>query len=95
VTVRDGEEYFSFVRRAAANPIGRKLKLADLKDNSNLARISNPTQRDFDRIEKYRVAIEMIEQMDRFDEAAAEAEVSMLPLCSRTGLGTNVIPGDR
>jgi (p)ppGpp synthase/HD superfamily hydrolase len=64
VTMRAGEEYFSFVRRAAANPIGRKVKLADLRDNSNLSRIGNPTQRDFDRIEKYRVSIEMIERMD-------------------------------
>jgi (p)ppGpp synthase/HD superfamily hydrolase len=64
VTKRDGEEYLSFVGRAAANPIGGKVKLADLRDNSNLARISNPTQRDFDRIEKYRNAIEMIERMD-------------------------------
>lgn len=65
VTKRDGEDYFSFVRRAAANPTGRKIKLADLRDNSDLARISNPTQRDFDRIEKYRKAIAMIEEMDR------------------------------
>jgi (p)ppGpp synthase/HD superfamily hydrolase len=64
VTKRNDEEYFSFVCRAAANPIGRKVKLADLKDNSDLARISNPTQRDVDRIEKYRIAIETIEQMD-------------------------------
>jgi (p)ppGpp synthase/HD superfamily hydrolase len=64
VTKRDGEEYFSFVRRAAANPIGRKVKLADLKDNSDLTRISNPTQRDFERIEKYRKAIAIIEQID-------------------------------
>jgi hypothetical protein len=55
------------VRRAAANPMGRKVKLADLKDNSDLARISNPTQRDFDRIDKYRKAIAIIEQMDARD----------------------------
>jgi hypothetical protein len=55
VTMREDEEYFSYVRRAVANPIGRKVKLADLKDNSDLGRISNPTQHDFDRIEKYRV----------------------------------------
>jgi hypothetical protein len=45
VTKRDGDEYFAFVRRAAANPIGRKVKLADLKDNSDLARIHAPTER--------------------------------------------------
>lgn len=64
VTKRDGEDYFSFVRRAAANPIGRRVKLADLKDNSDLARINRPAQRDFDRMEKYRKAIAIIEQMD-------------------------------
>jgi (p)ppGpp synthase/HD superfamily hydrolase len=64
VTKRDGEDYFSFVRRAAANPIGRKVKLADLKDNSDLTRISAPTERDIERIEKYRRAIAIIEQVD-------------------------------
>jgi (p)ppGpp synthase/HD superfamily hydrolase len=64
VTKRGGEEYFAFVRRAAANPIGRKVKLADLKDNSNLTRIDTPTERDIERIEKYREAIAMIENLD-------------------------------
>jgi (p)ppGpp synthase/HD superfamily hydrolase len=64
VTKRDGEDYFSFVRRAAANPIGRKVKLADLRDNADLTRISDATERDFERVEKYREAIKLIEQMD-------------------------------
>ena len=64
VTKREGEDYETFVRRAAANPIGRQVKLADLRDNSQLSRISQPTQRDFDRIEKYRMAIEVIERID-------------------------------
>jgi hypothetical protein len=33
VTKRQGEDYNAFVRRAAANPIGRAVKLADLNDN--------------------------------------------------------------
>src|SRR6516165_920713 len=53
VTQREGEDYFSFVRRAAANPIGRRVKMADLKDNSDLTRIREPQQRDRDRMEKY------------------------------------------
>jgi hypothetical protein len=64
VTEREGEDYFSFVRRAASNPIGRKVKLADLKDNSDLTRISAPTERDIERIEKYRRAIAIIEKID-------------------------------
>lgn len=60
VTKRDGEDYESFVRRAAENPIGRRVKLADLEDNCDLSRIAAPTQRDLDRIAKYRRAIDLI-----------------------------------
>jgi hypothetical protein len=52
VTKRAGEDYEAFVERAAANPIGRRVKLADLRDNCDLGRISAPTERDFVRIEK-------------------------------------------
>jgi hypothetical protein len=58
VTKRDGEGYEDFVRRAATNPIGRCVKLADLHDNSDLSRIAAPSERDFQRIEKYQRAIE-------------------------------------
>jgi (p)ppGpp synthase/HD superfamily hydrolase len=61
VTKRDGEDYESFVRRAAANPIGRRVKLADLHDNCDLSRIATPSERDFARIEKYRRAIALID----------------------------------
>jgi (p)ppGpp synthase/HD superfamily hydrolase len=60
VTKRDGEAYEDFVRRAANNTIGRAVKLADLQDNCDLSRISNPTPRDFERIEKYKRAIDEI-----------------------------------
>ncbi len=35
VTKRDGEDYFDMVRRAAADPIGRWVKLADNLDNAD------------------------------------------------------------
>jgi (p)ppGpp synthase/HD superfamily hydrolase len=60
VTKRDGETYEDFVRRAAANAVGRAVKLADLQDNCDLSRISKPSERDFQRIEKYRKAIDLI-----------------------------------
>jgi hypothetical protein len=56
-----GEDYEAFARRAAANPIGRRVKLADLADNCDLSRISTPTEKDYERIEKYRRAIKSIE----------------------------------
>lgn len=56
VTKCAGESYEAFLRRAAENTIGRRVKLADLKDNSNLSRISDPGSKDLDRMEKYRRA---------------------------------------
>ena len=53
VTKREGESYDAFVLRAAANPIGRRVKLADLEDNCDLSRIAAPTDSDHQRIEKY------------------------------------------
>jgi (p)ppGpp synthase/HD superfamily hydrolase len=61
VTKRQGEDYETFVRRAAANPIGRRVKLADLMDNCDLSRIAAPTDCDYRRIEKYRRAIKLIQ----------------------------------
>jgi (p)ppGpp synthase/HD superfamily hydrolase len=63
VTKRDGEDYEAFVRRASANPIGRRVKLADLRDNCDLSRIAAPSERDLARIAKYRRAIDLIEQL--------------------------------
>ena len=63
VTKRDGEDYEAFVRRAATNAIGRRVKLADLHDNSALSRIAMPSDQDFRRIEKYRRAIELIDRL--------------------------------
>jgi (p)ppGpp synthase/HD superfamily hydrolase len=53
VTRRDDETYEAFVARAARNPIGRRVKYADLQDNADLARIAAPTAADIARTEKY------------------------------------------
>lgn len=57
VTKRQGEAYNDFVDRAGKNAIGRRVKLADLEDNSDLSRIAQPTEKDHQRIEKYRAAM--------------------------------------
>src|SRR5688572_21828607 len=51
LTRRQGEEYFEFVRRAAQNDIGRRVKRCDLEDNMDLTRISEPTDRDRARLD--------------------------------------------
>ena len=57
LTKRDGEEYEEFIKRAKHNPLARKVKIADIEDNLDLARIKKPKNRDFMRIEKYRLAL--------------------------------------
>jgi (p)ppGpp synthase/HD superfamily hydrolase len=63
VTKRDGEDYETFVRRASTNPIGRRVKLADLQDNCDLSRIAALSERDLERLDKYRRAIDLIDQL--------------------------------
>ena len=63
LTKRANEDYDAFILRAAANPIGRKVKLADLAENSDLTRISTPTDKDHGRVAKYRRAIDKINSL--------------------------------
>ena len=60
LTKRTDENYEAFVQRPASDPIGRKVKLADLADNSDLSRIPNPTAEDHARVAKYHRAIDRI-----------------------------------
>lgn len=64
VTKREGESYETFVQRAATDPLGRQVKLADLIDNSDLSRISEPTAEDHERIIKYQRAIAWMMALD-------------------------------
>lgn len=57
LTRRKDENYMDFIKRCKGNPIARMVKLADLNDNSNIKRISNPTEKDYARVKKYKEAI--------------------------------------
>jgi (p)ppGpp synthase/HD superfamily hydrolase len=58
LTRRTDESYMEFVRRAGRDPAGRRVKLADLADNSDISRLSSPTDADVARLERYRRAID-------------------------------------
>jgi (p)ppGpp synthase/HD superfamily hydrolase len=60
VTKKEDETYDEFIERAASNPIGKRVKLADLQDNMDLSRISNPTEKDYERIKRYEKAKERL-----------------------------------
>lgn len=53
LTKRAGETRLQAAARSALNPIARVVKLADVTDNMDLSRISDPTAQDFDRLKEY------------------------------------------
>jgi (p)ppGpp synthase/HD superfamily hydrolase len=57
------DDYEAFINRVAPNPLARAVKLADLRDNCDLSRIATPTEKDWRRIEKYKRAIQYLEQL--------------------------------
>ncbi|MGG4498611.1 HD domain-containing protein [Brevibacillus reuszeri] len=56
LTKQAGETYTDFIRRAKCNSIAKTVKLADLEDNCDMTRLSNPTEEDFQRVERYKRA---------------------------------------
>lgn len=57
ITKRKGETYDAYLGRVAANKLATTVKLADMRDNSDLSRLGGlPTKSDWERLEKYQVA---------------------------------------
>ena len=61
LTHADGTPYLDYVRRLKDNPLAARVKLADLRHNSDLSRIRKVTARDLERVEKYAAAIRLLE----------------------------------
>jgi len=55
LTKKKGEHRLPAAHRAAANPIARVVKLADVDDNMDLSRIPHPTTADYARLEEYKL----------------------------------------
>ena len=56
--------YMDYVRRIKEDPQAVKVKLSDLRHNSDLTRIDHVAQRDLDRVKKYKAAIELLLSKD-------------------------------
>lgn len=52
--------YLDYVAAIKSNELARRVKVADLKHNSDLTRINNPSPKDFARVEKYRAALKFL-----------------------------------
>lgn len=60
LTKRPGESRMTAAHRAAADAIARQVKLADNAENMDLSRIAHPTERDFARVEEYKLVREIL-----------------------------------
>ena len=64
--LKDDETYFSFVKRAAKDPIGRKVKMADMSDNLDIKRLGDEiTDKDVARIRRYKRALAILVEANR------------------------------
>ena len=53
-------DYFEYIEKIKSNPLAVKVKLADLKHNSDETRLENITKKDIARNKKYVKAIKML-----------------------------------
>jgi hypothetical protein len=58
------EGYQAFVKRAGANPIARRVKIADLMDNLDVTRLEEISEKDSRRISKYLGALRYLVSLD-------------------------------
>ncbi|MFD1291476.1 hypothetical protein ACFQ5B_17425, partial [Laceyella putida] len=61
VTRQNDETYEQFIERIAHNPLAIQVKLADLEENMDLSRISEPTPKHFQRLERYQSAYKRLQ----------------------------------
>ena len=62
MTHEEGMEYMDYVKKIKNNEIARKVKLADLKHNSDLKRLDKVDEKALKRREKYIKAIALLEE---------------------------------
>ncbi len=64
ITRREDQSREDYIKQVCSNEIARKVKIADLANNMDLSRIENITQKDLDRIERYKKEIEYLKGLD-------------------------------
>jgi guanosine-3',5'-bis(diphosphate) 3'-pyrophosphohydrolase len=64
LTKRADESRLDAAKRAAQDPIARRVKLADVRDNMDLRRLPNPGPRDYARLEEYRAVEALLQARD-------------------------------
>jgi len=73
LTRSEEENYEEYIRRVAEDPLSRRVKLSDLKDNQNRERLPEPIRaEDRRRLEKYRAAEVYLKAYEHEEETKNE-----------------------
>lgn len=62
MTHSDDVPYFDYIKKIKRDPVASAVKLADLEHNMDLSRIDLPKEKDLERIEKYKRAVEILKE---------------------------------
>ena len=60
LTKGSNESYDDFIKRISFNKIAAKIKVKDIQDNMNIARLESVKQKDLDRLAKYHNALMLL-----------------------------------
>lgn len=60
LTKRPGEVYDDYLTRVESDPLAVKVKIADLRDNTNMTRLARANSADWERHGKYMMALERL-----------------------------------
>jgi len=63
LTKQKGESYKEFIIRLSKNKVARRVKILDLKDNLDLSRLKDITDKDIKRADKYKKALALLEEV--------------------------------
>lgn len=64
LTHKDGVKYLDYIRTVANNPVARKVKVEDIRHNTDLTRTTNMNDKVFKKLPIYKEALEILKQMD-------------------------------
>lgn len=53
-------DYIKYIESVKSNQLAKEVKIADLKNNSDLSRLLTVTEKDLQRIEKYKEALNIL-----------------------------------
>jgi hypothetical protein len=60
----DDDDYDAYVERLSSNPLARAVKIADLRDNLDVTRLEQVTEKDAKRISKYLRSLRRLLRVD-------------------------------